>query len=346
MASNSYPRTGYNSGALTNVEHERLTERSAPDGLIGATSDLPLVYADGTGTRTVKIRSGRSALVRGSYYESGGSDISITLDANSSGQPRIDMIVLRLNRSGYTVTEDKITGTPAASPSPPAITQQTGSTGLWDLPVAQVAVASGATSLSAGTVTPLGWYIQDDGQIVCTATTRPQHVAGRRIFQTDVGLWYTSDGTTWRPDRPTVGLSTSTSQHTGFGTTEVVSLTVTSMVFKSGWAYRASIRGSLYGTAGAQVLFRLRKSTASGTPYGEYGRVTCAGASAGDGAMANGSIYLLRTAGSDLTTNVVLTVATDTGTASIFADSDSPRYLLIEPVGPVGDYPTIGVDVT
>lgn len=346
MASNSYPRVGYNSGAITNVEHERLTERVAPDGVIGATSDLPLCYADGTGTRVVKIRSGRFALVRGSYYESGATDISIQLDANSSGQPRIDMIVLRLNRSGYTVAEDKITGTPAASPSPPALTQQTGSTGFWDFPVAQVAVAAGATSLAAGTVTPLAWYIQDDGNIVCTATTRPQHVVGRRFYQTDTGIWYTSDGSTWRNDRPTPGKTSATTQHTGFGTTEVVTLTVNNMVFKAGWAYRASMRGITYGSAGAQVLFRLRKTDAAGASWGEFGRITLEGASAGDGVMANGSLILLRSASTDLTASVALTVATDTGSGNVFADAGSPRYLLIEAAGPVGDYTGLGVDVT
>lgn len=220
MASNSYPRTGYASGAITSVEHERLTHRTAPDGVYGVPSDTPVTYADGTGTRVVKIRSGRYALVRGSLYDSGTTDISITLDANASGNPRIDMIVLRLDRSGYTVTEAKITGTPAASPVAPALTYNTGGSGFWDFPLAEVAVANGATVITAGNVTPRAWYIQDDGQILCTASTRPQHEHGRRIYQTDTGLWYYSDGSAWKIDgvwtaSQTAGASVSSFSFTG-----------------------------------------------------------------------------------------------------------------------------------
>jgi hypothetical protein len=223
VASISYPRAGYNSGAISSVEHERLTHPTAPDGVYGTPADQPLAYADGTGTRVVKIRNTRYALVRGSLYDSGASDISITLDANSSGNPRIDMIVLRLDRSGYTVTETKITGTAAASPSPPALTYNTGATGFWDFPVAEVAVANGATALAAGTVTPRAWYTNDDGIILCTATTRPQHQAGRRMYQTDTGLWYFSDGSSWKIDgawtaSQTAGAAVSSLSFTGIPT--------------------------------------------------------------------------------------------------------------------------------
>lgn len=33
--------------------------------------------------------------------------------------------------------------------------------------------------------------------VECTSSTRPAHKAGRRIFETDTGLSYISDGTTW-----------------------------------------------------------------------------------------------------------------------------------------------------
>lgn len=219
MASISYPRAGYNSGAITSVEHERLTHTTAPDGILG-TPGTAMVYADGTGTRVVKVRANQYALVRGSLYDSGASEISISLDANASGNPRIDMIVLRLDRSGYTVTETKITGTAAASPVAPALTYDTGATGFWDFPLAEVLVANGATTISAGNVTPRAWYQNQDGQTLCTAATRPQHHAGRRIYQTDTNLWYYSDGASWKIDgvwtsSQTAGASVSSISFTG-----------------------------------------------------------------------------------------------------------------------------------
>lgn len=41
--------------------------------------------------------------------------------------------------------------------------------------------------------------VDEDTFIECTAATRPAHLAGRRIFETDTDATYVSDGTTWLP---------------------------------------------------------------------------------------------------------------------------------------------------
>lgn len=198
MASESYPNSGHNSGAVSNLEHERLTHAQASDGLIGHPGDDPLVYADGTGTRLVKLRAEGLALVRGSQWYSGSSVINMpSLAANGSGQPRIDLVVLRLNRADYTVTEAAITGTPGANPVAPSPTADIGSTGTWDMPVATVRVESGATAITSDKVKNVAWYINNDGQILCTASTRPSHHVGRSILETDTGRLYLSNGTSW-----------------------------------------------------------------------------------------------------------------------------------------------------
>lgn len=144
-----------------------------------------------------------------------------------------------------------------------------------------------------------------------------------------------------RPDSYSVA---STSSQTGV-TSEVVSLTVTGVTFKSGWAYEAHFRAAVYGTAALQALFRIRKTNAAGTDWGEYGRVRCEGISAGTSAMANGSLVLLRSAGTDLTAvDVALTVA-GSGSISVFANAASPRYLVIRPVGYASEYTGCGVEV-
>lgn len=146
--------------------------------------------------------------------------------------------------------------------------------------------------------------------------------------------------------KPPTGSASSTTTQTTTSTSETVSLTISNMLFKSGWAYRASIRTAVYGTTGALAFFRLRKTNASGTDYGELGRVACEGTVTGSAAMANGSLILVRSAGTDLTTNVALTTSTNTGTINLFASASSPRYLLIEPIGKASDYAGLGVDVT
>lgn len=198
MTSVSYPAPGYNGGAVTDLEFERLVSSQAADGVIGTPSAAPMVFADGSGTRVVRIRVNRRALVRGFMYDSGPNELTLTLAANTSGVTRVDLIVLRLDRATWTVFEGVVQGTPGAGA--PAPSQNTGSIGVWDLPLAQVTVINGATSLSAGTVVPLAWYVGDDGQILCTPSTRPPGNAGRQIHEIDTDVTWESTGVNepWR----------------------------------------------------------------------------------------------------------------------------------------------------
>ncbi len=104
-------------------------------------------YGDSSG-RQVKVRAG-AAWVRGHYYENDAEE-TIALAANASGNPRIDRVVVRADFTANTIDTVVIQGTPAASPSAPAITQ---STTVWDVPLAQVAVANGAATITAANVT-------------------------------------------------------------------------------------------------------------------------------------------------------------------------------------------------
>lgn len=149
-----------------------------------------------------------------------------------------------------------------------------------------------------------------------------------------------------RLNRPPTYSVASTAPQTGVGTTETVSLTVSGVTFKAGWAYEVQMRGLVYGTAAVQALFRVRKTNASGTDWGEYGRVTCVGTSAGTSIMANGAIVLVRSASTDLTADVALTVVASSGTVNVFASATSPRYLVVRPCGWASEYAGCGVDVT
>lgn len=148
-----------------------------------------------------------------------------------------------------------------------------------------------------------------------------------------------------RLNDPARGQAFSPAAQTGVSA-EAVSLTVTNMVFKAGWAYRAYLRGLLYASAaGVLAHFRLRQTGLSGTDYGEYGRVEAKGSTVGTSVMVSGTVVLTRSAASDLTTDVALTVAASTGTVNVHASAASPRYLSIEPIGPASEYLGLGVDV-
>lgn len=158
MASESWPNAAHNSGAVTTTEYEQMVFRGLGSGLVGSTSDTSVVYADGTGTRVVKIRAGKRAVVRGVAWYSGAADTSLpSLAENTSGSTRIDRVVLRLTKSTGVVAETVLQGTAGAGA--PALTADNGTTGTWDLPLAQITVDSGATAIASNKVLMEAWFV-------------------------------------------------------------------------------------------------------------------------------------------------------------------------------------------
>ncbi len=110
------------------------------------------ITAAGSGMK-VNMAAG-SALVNGyimTAVDDGGGVYSLTLNAGSS-YARIDRVILRLDLStdARTVTPMILQGTPAASPTVPALAR---SGDTWDLSLAQLYVAAGATQIVAANIT-------------------------------------------------------------------------------------------------------------------------------------------------------------------------------------------------
>lgn len=209
MAESSWPSPNHNSRAVNDLEFEQLTHPAGGDGLVGSPADTSFAYADGSGMN-IKIRSAKYAIVRGRMYYSGSSDLTKTITANASGLTRVDLLVLRLTRSTWDITSVVKAGTPGAGA--PALTQDVGTTGTYEIPVAAITVPSGDSSISSDQVTVLGYYLGEQ-LIVCTNDTRPGHIAGRRIYETDTQQSYTSNGSTWLSDGAFVCASTTRPAH-------------------------------------------------------------------------------------------------------------------------------------
>jgi hypothetical protein len=154
MAETSYPVAG--GGSVTDWNYEKLLGDVLGSGVIGAAGQTVL-YGDSTG-RQVKVAMNKRAFVRGFMWE---SDVGIirSIAANASGNPRVDLGVLRLDRSNFTVRFQVKQGTPAGSPSAPALTQQDGPSGVWEIPLGTIAVANGAATITAGNVVATEWYL-------------------------------------------------------------------------------------------------------------------------------------------------------------------------------------------
>lgn len=188
--------TWYPNPSVTQLQHEHLIALAVPTGVVGHPQDPPLVYAPGSGTREIRIRADRRASVLGYGWENDNNEIVFSLADNAAGSTRVDLVVLRFDRADYSVRNAVVPGTPGAGA--PAPTMNTGASGVWELPLAEVDVGPGATNIADTQVRSRAWYIGPGGYL-CTSLTRPPHSPGRRLWETDTGRLMVSNGTQWRP---------------------------------------------------------------------------------------------------------------------------------------------------
>lgn len=106
-------------------------------------SDLDISVNTGA-DRALTLASG-AAFVQGYFYEN-SSTVSVTLEENISGSPRLDRIVLRVDWEERTVRVAVLTGTPTATPGLPELTQIRGKT--WEESLYYVWVESSVGVLS------------------------------------------------------------------------------------------------------------------------------------------------------------------------------------------------------
>lgn len=153
MAQNSWPFVGGGGTAVNEDQWSIMARFWAQSGVTDYANKLE-VYGDSSG-RQVKVKTGR-ACVRGHWYENTAEE-TVAIAANASGNPRIDRVVLRLDPSANSIVLAVVQGTPAGSPSAPSLTQTDVAT--YELTLAQVAVANGASTITAGNVTDERTYV-------------------------------------------------------------------------------------------------------------------------------------------------------------------------------------------
>lgn len=200
MAEISFPVAG--GAGVTDAAYERLMGPITGSGryAFGPTTSqitTPLIFADNSG-RQVKAYANQSAIVRGFRWESGTTPPIVALDANTSGNPRIDLIVLRLSRTDYTVRLGKTNGTPATVPSAPAAVQDTSSTGVWELPLATVKVASSGTTgqpfIQGTDVTVVDYWRGQPSYVLRDGSYLPVATDGALVQRVDNGRLYRGIG--------------------------------------------------------------------------------------------------------------------------------------------------------
>lgn len=149
-------RPGPAPATVTEHEHERMMAPLLPNGLIGPPSSQPLVYADSTGLH-VKVAPNREAWVRGSLWWTDGDGLTVPISENAESETRYDRVVLRLDRSDWSVSVAVVEGVPGGGE--PSVTQDPGPSGVYEVRIATVTVAPGATTIHPADVQPWQTYV-------------------------------------------------------------------------------------------------------------------------------------------------------------------------------------------
>lgn len=190
MTQSSYP---FDNLDTTETQYSQLFRRLQWTGVSGTPSSTDLrVFADSSGM-TVKVPSG-FAIVRGHAYNSDAQE-TLTISA-AAALPRRDLIVLRLNPASNSISLVVKAGTPAASPSDPALTQTLED--VFELALARVEVAANAVSITASNVTDLRRFIGQQFGLWTTARRPESPTIGTSGFNTTSGRAEYWDGSQWR----------------------------------------------------------------------------------------------------------------------------------------------------
>ncbi|MFB6943182.1 hypothetical protein ACFWGL_17190 [Streptomyces sp. NPDC060286] len=177
---------------MTDGEYELLAAAFSGDGVYGTPRDTPVVTA-GVGL-TVAIRANVVASLRGHAWTSGTTGDSLPIAPNSSGQTRTDRVVLRLDRTTWTVRAVVSQGTPGAGLPP--LAQSTAATGVYEIPLAEVSVAKGATAV---TVQRRELYVGTRIRAVLSDALPPNPARGDLVYEVDTVVLSVWNGASWQP---------------------------------------------------------------------------------------------------------------------------------------------------
>lgn len=145
MTQTAYPLS--NSPILTESQWSSIAQNWLGTGVVKSQLNELSVYADSTGMQ-VKVQSGQ-AYLKGVFFQSDAEE-ALAISTADASNPRIDRVILRLDWATDSLKLAVLQGTPAASPTAPAVTQNTS---RWEISLAQIAVGAGVTTIAAGNVT-------------------------------------------------------------------------------------------------------------------------------------------------------------------------------------------------
>lgn len=141
----------FDAGAGANVTEDlwrKMIMGAGPaSGVLRGRDSALAVFGDSSGLQ-VKVPTGQ-VWING-HWGAVTSTKTIPLVAANATNPRKDLIVARADFVNNRVELDALTGTPAGSPTLPTVTRNTS---IYEVPLAEIAVAAAASTISSGNVT-------------------------------------------------------------------------------------------------------------------------------------------------------------------------------------------------
>lgn len=183
MTQRTFPRASGDGYQANQADWDLMARHFVLSGVIRGKLNEYEAFGDSTGMQ-VKVKSGH-AWVDGHFAISDAQETLVVTAADATN-PRIDRVVLRLDRTvdPCTLVLAVKAGTPAGSPVAPALTRS--DTGIWELSLARIAVGAGVSTITAGNVTDERMYnlppVQKvDGATPSTTSGSYADVAGMSI---------------------------------------------------------------------------------------------------------------------------------------------------------------------
>lgn len=176
----------YESSEWATVQRSLIGGERADYGVIDGSGDgtnLPLtVVASSPVSKVIHLNPG-AALVNGRLYIN-NADLTFTVQDNSSGSPRVDLLVIRRDAVAQTARAVLRQGTPAGSPVPPTLTQNSTT---YEIPIATIQVANGFASLAQTAIANVANVI---GGNSCLYIEDVINQSGGRLETGDPVIWH------------------------------------------------------------------------------------------------------------------------------------------------------------
>jgi hypothetical protein len=158
MTKTYYPFDAGAGASIVEAQWAKMAASWQETGVFRSQLNMLEPFGDSSGM-VVKVKSGQ-AWIKGFFFESDAQE-SLNIGASDPTNPRIDVVVARLDKTANTIDFVVVAGTPAADPAIPAITD---TATVTDMPLAYVNVLAGVSTITAGNVYDIRRFSYEDNR--------------------------------------------------------------------------------------------------------------------------------------------------------------------------------------